>query len=513
MSTEKKDKKSKRDKSEHQSKKRQLEAEGQPEEERKHKRSKSEAPTNDLVEASPDVINTADQPITPSGKSARSERRKQKKRQSNGGESDEANADASLIENTAANGVADEVAIEIAEERTASDKKRKGRRKQTDQDPGEETHGLATDEEQDVAQAVTEPQEDDEERKKRKKEKKEKRRKEKEAATEAEQQATQQEGDGMDIDSTSAKPSHQPFGKLPDEPYPFFSQQVSQYLPLFPLGMIEPVDGYSEQHLKPLMNHYVPTFEGVLLGYSDVRIGEAPGRASITENSENSEEAVLESIDEYAVTFGWLTAKLDLFKPSRGAWMEGSVNMQTEGHLGIVCWGMFNASIEAARLPEGWKWVSLLGEPKQRKTFEEAKLPTPEPIEQEEEEEEEEGEAGGEEDVSQLHTTGYWVNNEEQRVRGNVRFQIKNFEVGTSGDYGYLSIEGTMLDTAVEKEKAAEEMERSRRWKLKNGAVRKEHRRLPDFSMTKFGMDEEQETEAQRTEIWKGSRPASETAE
>ncbi|KAI0134033.1 hypothetical protein BJ170DRAFT_608320 [Xylariales sp. AK1849] len=360
-----------------------------------------------------------------------------------------------------------------------------------------------------------------EEKKRRRKEKKEKRRKEKEAqgtgiaaaaTTDADALETSpkptshDDGDAMDIDVSPTKMSGQIFGKLPDKPFPFFTQRVSQYLPLFPLGMIEPVEGYADQHLKPLVNHYVPTFKGVLLGYHDVEIGEAPGKGSITERSDIADEVVLESIDEYAVGFGWLTAKVNLFQPSRGAWLEGLINLQTEGHLGVVCWGMFNASIEASRLPQGWQWVSLLGKGKEKgkeKTSEEAKLPTPEPVD----------EGDDDDDVVQLHTSGYWVDEQGQRVRGTLRFQIKNFEVGVSGDYGYLSIEGTMLDEDAERQKVAEEVEKTRRWKLRNGASRKAQKRMPDFAMTKFGMEEEQEDESKRAEIWKGSRPASETAE
>ncbi|KAF3023773.1 hypothetical protein E8E14_014385 [Neopestalotiopsis sp. 37M] len=418
MSSDKKERKSKRDKSESKSKKRNRDLEAQPEEEHRHKRSKSEAPGVDDQDTAANVdqsnveqADAADAPVQ-SGKARRSEKRK-KKRESQGAENGEA--------------IAGDVSMTDAVDTAQDEKKRK----------------------------------------------KEKSRKNKE--TEAIEEAQ---------DATSDI-SHQPYGKLPEQPYPFFTQKVSQYLPLYPLGMIEPVEGYAEQHLKPLMNHYVPTFSGVLLGYHDVQVGEAPGKGSLTEDSDDTQEALLESLDEYAVSFGWLTAKLDLFKPSRGAWMEGTVNMQTEGHLGVVCWNMFNASIEAGRLPKGWRWVNL----------QESEEFTPE------------------DDDGQLHTTGYWVDKDGQRVRDKVRFQIKNFEVGVSGDYGYLSIEGTMLDPEAEKQKASDELEKLRRWKLKNGASRKEHKRLPDFSMTKFGMDEEQEDETQRAEIWKGSRPASETAE
>ncbi|KAK6072793.1 RNA polymerase Rpb7-like domain-containing protein [Seiridium cupressi] len=524
MSSEKKDKKSKRDKSEHKSKKRHRELEGQAEEERRHKRSRSEAPINDADGLSTEAQDVVAEQLAPadtagqSGKTRRNEKRKEKRRHSHGDGAEETNTDVPMVDAAAANGVADEVVLEVAngEVEPETKKKKKDRKKHQNQEP-EESQEPAQDIETAEAAAEVPLAGEDEEKKRRKKEKKEKRRKEKGAATANDADSTvvgstqaaqpaEEPDDAMDLDNTPAKPSNQPFGKLPNKPYPFFTQQVSQYLPLYPLGMIDPIEGYAEQHLMPLLNHYVPTFEGVLLGYHDIQVGEAPGRGSLTEKSDTSDEALLESIDEYAVGFGWLTAKLDLFKPSRGAWMEGFVNMQTEGHLGVVCWGMFNASIEARRLPKGWRWVSLLGKPHSKgmgreKTPEEAKLPTPDPAED------------GLDDVTQLHTTGYWVDDQNQRVRGSLRFQIKNFEVGVSGDYGYLSIEGTMLDVEAEKKRSADEVERLRRWKLKNGASQKEQKRLPDFSMTKFGMDEEQEDETQRAEVWKGSRPASEIAE
>ncbi|KAH8671683.1 hypothetical protein BX600DRAFT_252401 [Xylariales sp. PMI_506] len=485
-----KDKKSKR---EHKSKKREREAEAQAEEERKHKRSKSEAPANGNDDLDNAVTAPADDADVPEKKKEK-KRGKKKRRSSNGAAAPDQDQDVDMEEPAQDQAAEEPEAVELLK------KEKKKKEKKKHQETAEEEPAVAA-----------EPAIDDEEEKRRhKKEKKEKRRKEKEAQSHDAEAADE---DAMDVDpfSSPSKPSNRPFGKLPDKPYPFFTQQVSQYLPLFPQGLIDPIEGYTEQHLKPLLNHYVPAFKGVLLGYHNVEIGEAPGRGSITEESGMDAEAVFESIDEYAVTFGWLTAKVDLFKPQRGAWLEGSVNMQTEGHLGVVCWDMFNASIEASRLPEGWRWVDLLGNGAKskgqghEKTPEEAKLPTPEPAADD---------VAGDDDLAQVHTTGYWVDAEGQRVRGTVRFQIKNYEIGVSGDYGYLSIEGTMLSAEVEKKKAADEAEAARRWKLKHGSSRRrEYKRLPDFSMTKFGMEEEQEDESQRAEIWKGSRPASETAE
>lgn len=330
----------------------------------------------------------------------------------------------------------------------------------------------------------------------------------------ADEQEEASEPEAMDIDATPADTTHlREFGQKPDnKKYPFFTQTVSQYLPLFPSGLIEPIEGFADQHLRPLLNRYVPNFRGVLLAYRSPRVGEAPGKGSLTEESAMEDVVLLESINEYAVNFGWLTVEVDLFRPTRGAWMEGSVNLQGEGHIGVVCWDMFNASIEAARLPRGWRWVDLLSKDKEtakskgkkndgKKTAEEAKLPTPEPLEDQEN------------DETQIHTTGYWVDETGARIRGGAKFyfRIKHYEVGISGDYGYISIEGTMLNEKEEKAKYTEEMEVLRRRRLKHGG-RKEQKRLPEFSMTKFAANEADDNEAQRAPVeWVASRPDNDT--
>ncbi len=294
-------------------------------------------------------------------------------------------------------------------------------------------------------------------------------------------------------------------GDHSNQTFPFFTQTVSQYLPLYPTGMVEPIDGYVEQQLRPLLNRYVPAFRGVLLAYRNPRIGEAPGKSSLTEGSEVEDTALLESIDEYAVGFAWLTVDAELFCPKRGSWMEGTLNLQSEGSIGVICFGMFNASIEASRLPSGWKWIDLLsdlnkGKGSKRhngKTAAEAKLPTPEPQDENENENEKEGKSG-EDGTDQAHSTGYWVDESGTRAGCGGKplwFRIKNYEVGSIGDYGYLSIEGTMLDEETEKAKVADEMEADRRRKIKHGGLLgRPLKRLPEFSMTKFGgKDDEQE--------------------
>lgn len=296
--------------------------------------------------------------------------------------------------------------------------------------------------------------------------------------------------------------------ELPSDPdFPFFTQTISLYVPFFPVGFDKPLTNVASQHLDPLLNHYSPVLRGVLLSYSNLNLSDRPAKASITHPPTDRTPALLHSIDEYAVGFGWLTFDAHLFVPARGKWMEGVVQLQNEGHIGVVCWNRFNASIEAKRLPKGWKWVDLAkGGTKPNSS------PGPDGSGGGQQDQESEDVLDGEElqVVEQIHTTGYWVNERGRKVSGKLRFRIKNFDVGLAGDYGYLSIEGTFLDDDAERALAAEErqMERARRAKQNpTGLLRPLSRRVPEFSMTRFGREDQEEDGGQRTVLYKGSRP------
>ncbi len=298
--------------------------------------------------------------------------------------------------------------------------------------------------------------------------------------------------------------------ELPTDPkFPFFTQAISLYVPFFPVGFDKPLTNVAAQHLDPLLNHYSPVLRGVLLSYSNLNLSDRPAKASITHPPTDETPALLHSIDEYAVGFGWLTFDAHLFVPSRGSWMEGVLQLQSEGHIGVVCWNKFNASIEAKRLPEGWSWVDLSkGGPKPNNYISFLDEDEGKQLEQEEEEDMLDGEEL--QVVEQIHTTGYWINKNGRKVTGKLRFRIKNFDVGLAGDYGYLSIEGTCLDDQAEKALGLQERnsERARRAKQNPaGILRPLSRRLPEFSMTKFGREDQEEDDGQRTVLYKGSRP------
>lgn len=342
------------------------------------------------------------------------------------------------------------------------------------------------------------------EKKKKKKEKKEK----KKRVTSPEAESME-----MDIADLSIRTKNKTkLAEVPSDPkFPFFTQTTSIYVPFFPVGFDKPLTNIAAQHLEPLLNHYSTTLKGVLLKYSNLNLSDRPAKASLTNPPTDETPALLYSRDEYAVGFGWLTFDALLFKPARGKWMEGVLQIQSEGHIGVVCWGKFNASIEGKRLPKGWVWIDF----DKPRTNGSSSLPSPvydTDAEAGNDKQSESDNLDGEElqVVEQIHSTGYWVDERGRKVAGKLRFRIKNFDVGLAGDYGYLSIEGTFLDDEAERALAAEEREKEKRRRAAQnptGSLRPLSRRVPEFSVTKFGKEEEEEDSQARVVYHKGSRP------
>lgn len=207
-----------------------------------------------------------------------------------------------------------------------------------------------------------------------------------------------------------------------DGPTPFVRQSFCLYLPLSPIAMRNPLEGLCAEHLSPLILTYYPPFKGVVLSYSNARLIPGP-----TKKKSRSAPIHAESIAEYAVSFAWVAADFLLLRPVRGLWMEGQVNVQNKSHLGLICYNMFNASLDAERLPPGWSFEA----PDDEDTTEQAAG---------------QGEVDG--STSQDQGVGTWVDEAGEKVNGVIRFRVSDTEslAATGGkDRGFLSITGTLL--------------------------------------------------------------------
>jgi DNA-directed RNA polymerase I subunit RPA43 len=311
---------------------------------------------------------------------------------------------------------------------------------------------------------------------------------------------TNVEPETMDIDSfpnqTWPAPSgtYQPAHTPRHVTFPLYTQDVCLYVPLYPIGWDQPVTAAAKQHLTPLLNRYVPLFKGVLLAFRNVALCDEPTRRSAS--TDDTQTVILTSVDEAAVGFVYVCAELDLFQPERGAWMEGAINLQNEGHIGVVCWKRFNASIEASRLPPGYRYI-------QSESPEAASYP---------DEADDTISYLGTNDlglVHQIHATGFWVDAAGTKLKGRLRFRILNYDVGVTEGNAYLSLEGTMLDDEGEKALAAKAAEETQRLKDTKGITRHAMRQVPEFSLTSFGDEEVEETPDNR-KVTQSSRVGSE---
>lgn len=302
-------------------------------------------------------------------------------------------------------------------------------------------------------------------------------------------------------------------------PFPFFDQRVSLYLPLFPCGFADPLQSLINQQLEPLKNRYVAKLGGVLLGYKNPRMGSMeldsdgnyasiPGETAGVEGLMGS--ANLQCINEYAVGFGYLRVEVSLFVPKRGEWMEGNLALQSESHIGLVCWGMFNASIEASRLPKGWKWVSHSDDDLNSESSTEPGAGAA--AEDDDDKMDVDGEGLGENghNGTGVETNGYWVDEAGAKVRGKLRFRIRNFDVGVGGGHGFLSLEGTMLSAADERELTRTEREKLRERRAaalgRGSTFFREGRRMDEWGVTTLGEVEKEDVEPKQQLEFKQAR-------
>jgi len=207
-----------------------------------------------------------------------------------------------------------------------------------------------------------------------------------------------------------------------DAASPFATRTTSLYLPLSPIGQRQPIEIACAEYLSPLILTHFPPLQGVVLAYSNARFTDGP-----INTGNNGQVILAKAIDEYAFSYAWVTADFLILTASREVAIEGYVNVQSENHLGLICWNLFNASIERSRLPKGWKWMGDGIRP---------------------------SESGNGVSQEQADVQGYYVNEQGDNVDGLLQFRVRDFEsVPSHGvDNGFMSIEGTMLDPLEDKQ-------------------------------------------------------------
>lgn len=200
---------------------------------------------------------------------------------------------------------------------------------------------------------------------------------------------------------------------------PFICETQSLFVGLSPIAHRFPLEGACAEFISPLLLTYYPPLNGVVLSYSNPRLTQHPEQACQASNGQNNISAMGRSIDEYAVTYIWLTADFLVFRPSIGTVLEGHVNLQNQSILGLLCYNYFNAGIDQSRLPSDWKWV--------------------------EEQEFDDGTIAQGDNVPQ--NNGHFVDGDGKIVQGKILFKVKDFEAnaGVDGGTSSINIYGTLI--------------------------------------------------------------------
>lgn len=254
------------------------------------------------------------------------------------------------------------------------------------------------------------------------------------------------------------------------EASPFFQQTSSLYVPLSPICQRQPLEGLCAEHLSPLILTYYPPLNGVVLSYTNAKLSERlPQR-----EGEEEKPILARSIDEYAVSFVWITADFLLFRPKRDCVIEGWVNLQNEGNLGLVCWNYFNASIEGKRLPKEWRWVP--GGVGDRSNLQKLKRPATGSSMEIDDREDVVNVKGAEDEE------GHFVDRDGKKVEGMITFRVQDMETSRSADreQGFLSIQGTTLSKEEECELREQEFLRLQGKTVKRPGVRRD----PEHTMS-----------------------------
>ncbi|KAG5288757.1 DNA-dependent RNA polymerase I subunit A43 [Histoplasma capsulatum G186AR] len=292
------------------------------------------------------------------------------------------------------------------------------------------------------------------------------------------------------------------------ESSPFHLITATLYVPLSPIS-ISPTHALSSlqaEHLSPLLLTYFPPVRGIVLAYSNASISSTPPSPSSPSTPHNPDESpkpqpltLAMSAGEYGVLYVYLTATFLVFRPERGQPLEGWINVQSDGFLGAVVYNLFSVGIERRRLPADWRWVA----PGQESTTSTSEAVAPKDrggsvgvgVDDDDDDDDEDKSSDFDSDKENFrplpassaamldHSTqyqsnggleppfeafedasaGYFQTRSGRRVRGMVRFRVRDVDVipGAEHDKGFISIEGTMLSPEEEAKLVEEERKRA----------------------------------------------------
>lgn len=136
----------------------------------------------------------------------------------------------------------------------------------------------------------------------------------------------------------------------------FHTVKTSLYVSLAPSYVSKPMEGIKAQHLDNLIMAYYPPVNGVIIGYSNVKLSNEDNANDDDEDGEKNH--VLATINAHTpFAFLWITVEFLVWKPLIGDIAEGYIYMQSPSHIGLLINDTFNASIKKFNIPSDWQFI------------------------------------------------------------------------------------------------------------------------------------------------------------
>ncbi|KAK9453537.1 hypothetical protein V1511DRAFT_505006 [Dipodascopsis uninucleata] len=206
--------------------------------------------------------------------------------------------------------------------------------------------------------------------------------------------------------------------------------ETAMHVSVAPMYALCPLRGIRVQHIDPLTMTYYPEVGGIILGCLDVHI---------------DENDAAKIADDSPFAYVWITAKFLVWRSNIGDILQGRINVQSSGHIGLLVHDVFNASIVRDRIPANWKFIDIHADA-------DSDIGATGETEGEDEEEvslgEEEDGNMEEADLDSTRSLGYWVDEKGKKVEGKLTFVIENLHRTTK----VFSIEGSLLKLGEVKE-------------------------------------------------------------
>ncbi|KAL2916138.1 hypothetical protein HK105_204229 [Polyrhizophydium stewartii] len=137
---------------------------------------------------------------------------------------------------------------------------------------------------------------------------------------------------GTIVAASKPKPAAAAAAAASDAP-PLLSIRAQIRISLSPLFMSSPLDGIKD-YLNTFVMRYIPELGGVVLSYSDIEPIAPVGHI----------------MDECPFALISVRASFVLFSPSVGSTLYGVVNKVSPDHIGLLVYGVFNASIPSSHI-------------------------------------------------------------------------------------------------------------------------------------------------------------------